>query len=766
MSLTLVQTPGLIDVPDANIADGLGAFDFILAAISENAKFPAIELFYDEVRDGEVVPLPVSRIDGYNFARDELRYAWTLRSTLNTSQMASAAGEMQMQSPVIDPATGEAHSLIDYYVQGGAFQHSADGLLGVWTFACRAFSGLALAADPSYTDLADAVFNQDEPFKSSNVRALSANAKLAAVRTEIFGAFPIVSFTRLSNVVTVATKVPHNLAAGHHVVIGGASDNSFNSVPNDFVVAAVLDDFTFTFAQVGGDGQAAGGMGLPVYANGQTVSLPKSPVTGKVYTRSDLKYLPFWVYTGKSDHSGPSGGGRIRYKNCSVNAGTGLVATQVNYWDNRTEFVTHDGLVAVLVVATRSIGSVGAVADTFSDIDESKFFCQQIAGDNYLKTVNKNAKFMILRPEVFSGLYTNGQTVPIPTAADGYTYSRAELIYVYSQAASTVTGAKGAIQVEIFGVDPNTGVVSCRLDYNNNGQARQQTTEGQLLIETWAFRQHQTTVSLTEQTPIAPSEATAVFPGCRPLTNPLTATDAGASVTINIAAFTMRVGATDVAVNSGSVTALGYSTLYYIYYDDPTLGGGAVTFHATTTKESALNGNGRLFVGSIRTPAAGGVDTQGNADGGVGAQAGTIEWLRPRSDLSSGCTNPAYAYDADDDTYAQIYTASTYVYIQVQDFTAPVRGRATGSITLKILNQVIKTGTGTIMAVCGYSLDAGATWVTVYNVDASRALQTDEVVLPLNQNYSKLWVYLGAQVSSGTATVTSRLHEVWLEAVS
>jgi hypothetical protein len=82
----------------------------------------------------------------------------------------------------------------------------------------------------------------------------------------------------------------------------------------------------------------------------------------------------------------------------------------------------------------------------------------------------------------------------------------------------------------------------------------------------------------------------------RPTSNPLTSTDAGSNATVSIAAFTMRcTGHTDVSISSGSITALSYDTLYYIYYDDAALAGGAVTFNATTTKETAINGSGRFF---------------------------------------------------------------------------------------------------------------------------------------------------------------------------
>jgi hypothetical protein len=109
----------------------------------------------------------------------------------------------------------------------------------------------------------------------------------------------------------------------------------------------------------------------------------------------------------------------------------------------------------------------------------------------------------------------------------------------------------------------------------------------------------------------------------RPTSNMLTATDAGTSATVNVAAFTLRVaGQADVSYSLGSISSLAFETLYFIYCDDPTLRGGAQTYQATVTKEEALNGVGRIFLGSIWTPADGAADTIGNNDGGAGNQIG------------------------------------------------------------------------------------------------------------------------------------------------
>ncbi len=96
----------------------------------------------------------------------------------------------------------------------------------------------------------------------------------------------------------------------------------------------------------------------------------------------------------------------------------------------------------------------------------------------------------------------------------------------------------------------------------------------------------------------------------------LTGTDAGTDATVTISAHTRHYpqpggGTTDVAVSGGSVTALAYDTIYYIYYDDPARAGGAVTYAATTSTATAAQTGSRHVVGAVRTPVAAAPPTGG-----------------------------------------------------------------------------------------------------------------------------------------------------------
>jgi hypothetical protein len=101
-------------------------------------------------------------------------------------------------------------------------------------------------------------------------------------------------------------------------------------------------------------------------------------------------------------------------------------------------------------------------------------------------------------------------------------------------------------------------------------------------------------------------------------TQPLTATDAGADASISIASHNVQFGFGTVAYNSGTITGLAFSTVYYVYTDDPTYAGGAVTYLATTNANTPTANSGRYYVGKVTTPANGAGDTGGGYGGGGG----------------------------------------------------------------------------------------------------------------------------------------------------
>jgi hypothetical protein len=260
----------------------------------------------------------------------------------------------------------------------------------------------------------------------------------------------------------------------------------------------------------------------------------------------------------------------------------------------------------------------------------------------------------------------------------------------------------------------------------------------------------------------------------RPTSNPLTATDAGSNATVSIAAFTMRTSSKgDVSINSGSITALSYSTLYFIYYDDPTLAGGAVTYNATTTKVTAIQGSGRFFVGSILTPKATAPNTTGNNDGGVGAQNGGTSVLfgsvaTPTVTGVGTVTNPLNAIDGDPTTFADVVAhnttgtngSATLVASGFIPFIA-----TSGSATLNIISSAsLTTAPSSGQVGLSYSLNGGASFTTVYSIvtSTSRSKQTDSVSLALSQNTSFIQVKALCSTGSLNDNAEIKLYEAYV----
>lgn len=85
---------------------------------------------------------------------------------------------------------------------------------------------------------------------------------------------------------------------------------------------------------------------------------------------------------------------------------------------------------------------------------------------------------------------------------------------------------------------------------------------------------------------------------------PLSATAGASTADIAIAAHTLHTDFGDVAYNSGAIVGLTLDTTYYVYADDPSYAGGAVSYVATTAKPNVPANSGRYFVGVITTPVA------------------------------------------------------------------------------------------------------------------------------------------------------------------
>ncbi len=94
----------------------------------------------------------------------------------------------------------------------------------------------------------------------------------------------------------------------------------------------------------------------------------------------------------------------------------------------------------------------------------------------------------------------------------------------------------------------------------------------------------------------------------------LSASDAGTDASIVISNHTRYYDdETSLAVIGTTLTGLAYTTQYHIYYDDVTRSDTTPSYQTTTdaTVAAPNRANGRHYVGSVTTPAAGGAATDG-----------------------------------------------------------------------------------------------------------------------------------------------------------
>jgi hypothetical protein len=224
----------------------------------------------------------------------------------------------------------------------------------------------------------------------------------------------------------------------------------------------------------------------------------------------------------------------------------------------------------------------------------------------------------------------------------------------------------------------------------------------------------------------------------RPTLDPLTATDAGATATINIASHPIQFQGitTNPSYSAATITGLPFGTLEFIYENDPDRTGGTVPVGNETVKEDVLKKAGALFIGSINTPNDGGSDTVGNGDGGASAQIGRFITVLPATYVEGGSpawTTPGNSIDTDLNTFADVTTAGIAATLEIYNFPTIFSGF--GNLNLKIRHQFISVTTGKTGLV-EYSLDNGASWssaragVTV----PDGAIVTTPVSLSINQN--------------------------------
>jgi len=149
-TLLLSSQPGFTEVPDQSLDAGNPVSSAVLKALNAAAKFAAVrtEQYWGYYKHGETVVLPISPADGYAYAREELRYTWSVfwtgsppGSALVGTQVAPSRGATSGEGTVlsmgfnVDQGTGMVECLVSYFKT--AQQDEQDGILMVMTHATR-----------------------------------------------------------------------------------------------------------------------------------------------------------------------------------------------------------------------------------------------------------------------------------------------------------------------------------------------------------------------------------------------------------------------------------------------------------------------------------------------------------------------------------------------------------------------------------------------------------------------------------------------------
>jgi hypothetical protein len=201
--LILNTQPGFSDQPDTALAAGQRALGLILAKINGNAALGMcrLEFFQGVYANGDTVDLPISPVDGYEYARDELLYIWAIYNTADP-QTGWITGPMSLWfcGWEVDQETGDVFSE-EWYRNAADSARSNDGSLQVFTIAQRKRITLELASAPTWSQQQASTFVTDLPLTSDLLEAMNEGAKFAVVGQEV------ISMGEFYNGQTVPTPV-------------------------------------------------------------------------------------------------------------------------------------------------------------------------------------------------------------------------------------------------------------------------------------------------------------------------------------------------------------------------------------------------------------------------------------------------------------------------------------------------------------------------------------------------------------------------------
>jgi hypothetical protein len=471
MPLIYANTPGLVYQPPSALAAGQPITSVPLSIIQTNADFAnvKVEVGYAVLQDGDPLPAMMSQVDGYQFQASEMVIHFERLSTVSdVGGSPSASGGILEIADWVDAGSNAAISTA-YMVQGGTTGDTHDGTMAVWIFGIRGRGLITIPSGLVFTYQADSVFAEGNALTQSIMQALSASAQQAALRLEVFtDAGQGTNWTPdWTPAVNAYGKPSWGRANGCYYQALEVVAPTAAVEPDDWPTAlgAILQD--------GGVLWMCAGRG---FSNGQQFNMPTSPEDGHVYTSGEMvACLTGWISTGQASLTGPSGQGRIQ--RLQKSAPGGAVSTTITYWDGVNLAATHDGVVHCVAIFQRALPAYSAVPPDFNIFTGQEFMsgspiCPLEISQawNDAQRLNQNVNNAAVRPEAFASAgITNGGAPALPTSHGGYAYLRAECTNVWDLADTGAMAGDYALRLWLMNVDQGSGVVSCRIDYNQGG---------------------------------------------------------------------------------------------------------------------------------------------------------------------------------------------------------------------------------------------------------------------------------------------------------
>ena len=239
---------------------------------------------------------------------------------------------------------------------------------------------------------------------------------------------------------TYAGNVVNGISAVGVVLTGGitlATPPGFSPVDETKLIAGDILH-AITVDQISQNGEF--GMVRPEFfytlqVDGDTVSLPVSPIDGYNYSQDELYYLWTPLTTFDASTGWPSQTGILFYCQWNIDQLTGIVTCKEYYHPDGNTPVNQssDGQLLVLTVGQRARSALGLTVPPslatipFSDIGTDKPVTQLL-----MQTLAANSKFAAVKAEViYMGEFVDAQVVPQPISPeDGYVYSYPEVCFM------------------------------------------------------------------------------------------------------------------------------------------------------------------------------------------------------------------------------------------------------------------------------------------------------------------------------------------------